>query len=216
MQITDRFYWIISGNLNRHKKVKHDLDESTEAMEEDAVNFLSTLSDRNYIQSDLEIDSRDDLSSPESRSNRKVRKSVPNKHVSKDQYLEDNDRDMSSDIETEVMISYSDEERENERTKELKSQYSDHERENETTSELTSKYFESQENGNASSRRKRKRGVVHKVENDNRDCEDGHNDKGKIENHGNGDTNGTATAETRSVRKRKKKDYGQDFTETGL
>lgn len=186
-------------------------------MEEDAVNFLSTLSDRardsNYIQSDRDIDSKDELSSPESRSNRKGRKSVPKKHVSKDPYLEDNDRDTSTDIE--VMISYSDEERENERTKRLMSQYSKKERENGKTRELTSEYFESQENGIASSKRKRKRGVVHRVENDNSDGEDNHNES-KNEKHGNGDTNGMVTVQTRSVRKRKKKNYGQDFTETGL
>ena len=34
------------GNLNRHKKVKHGLNESTESMEEDAVHFLSSWSER--------------------------------------------------------------------------------------------------------------------------------------------------------------------------
>lgn len=35
-----------AGNLNRHKKVKHGLNETTDVMEEDAVNFLSSLSER--------------------------------------------------------------------------------------------------------------------------------------------------------------------------
>ena len=35
-----------AGNLNRHKKVKHGLNESTRNMEEDAVRFLNTLSER--------------------------------------------------------------------------------------------------------------------------------------------------------------------------
>ncbi|KAL8580277.1 hypothetical protein ACOMHN_061518 [Nucella lapillus] len=36
----------LKGNLNRHKKVKHGLNESTEHMEEDAVHFLSSWSER--------------------------------------------------------------------------------------------------------------------------------------------------------------------------
>ncbi|CAL1530924.1 unnamed protein product, partial [Lymnaea stagnalis] len=36
----------LKGNLNRHKKVKHGLNETTDVMEEDAVNFLSSLSER--------------------------------------------------------------------------------------------------------------------------------------------------------------------------
>ncbi|XP_076444000.1 uncharacterized protein LOC143282286 [Babylonia areolata] len=36
----------LKGNLNRHKKVKHGLNESTENMEEDAVHFLSSWSER--------------------------------------------------------------------------------------------------------------------------------------------------------------------------
>ncbi|XP_045156656.2 uncharacterized protein LOC123523092 [Mercenaria mercenaria] len=199
----------LKGNLNRHKKVKHGLDESTEVMEEDAVNFLSTISDRaresysNYVPSDNEIDpdSRDGLPSPESRSSKKGRKSVPRKHVSRQLY-DDDDGDMGSDFETERTITYSDEERENERT-----------------SGITSKYFESSETGSASSRRKRKRGAVYHVEYD--DESDGHNDSDvkEIQDNQSFETNDTtlnATSETRSTRKRKKKDFGEDFTETGL
>lgn len=195
----------LKGNLNRHKKVKHGLDESTEAMEEDAVNFLSTISDRtreNYfsIPSDNEMDqdSRDSLSSPDSRSSRKGRKSVPRKHVSRPLY-EENDAEKSNDIDTEQMITYSDEERENERTK-----------------EFTSKYFEQSGSGIAGSRRKRKRGVVYHVEND--DDDDESDDEVKVEDSGSSeiiDVNKSSPNETRSVRKRKKKDYGEDFTETG-
>ncbi|KAK7116593.1 hypothetical protein V1264_002251 [Littorina saxatilis] len=36
----------LKGNLNRHKKVKHGLNESTESMEEDAVHFLSSWGER--------------------------------------------------------------------------------------------------------------------------------------------------------------------------
>ena len=35
------------GNLNRHKKVKHGLDDSTECTEEDAANFLLQMSEKN-------------------------------------------------------------------------------------------------------------------------------------------------------------------------
>lgn len=197
--------------MNRHKKFKHGLDESTEVMEENAVNFLSTLSDRtreHYMneQSDTELDqdSRDSLSSPDSRSSRKGRKSVPRKRVSR-HLNPDNDGDNSNDVDTEQMITYSDEERENERTRELASEQSGC--------------------GNAGSRRKRKRGVVYRVDHEDRDIDSNDESDGKEEAVGTtsledqnakpADVIGNAPGETRSVRKRKKKDYGDDFTETG-
>lgn len=203
--------FLFSGNLNRHKKFKHGLDESTEVMEENAVNFLSTLSDRtreHYIneQSDNELDqdSRDSLSSPDSRSSRKGRKSVPRKRVNR-HLNPDNDEDNSNDVDTEQMITYSDEERENERTRELTSEQSG--------------------SDNAGSRRKRKRGVVYRVDHEDRDIDSNDESDGKDEAIGTtspedqnakpAEVIGNAPSETRSVRKRKKKDYGDDFTETG-
>jgi hypothetical protein len=54
------FCAIHTGNLNRHKKVKHGLNESTESMEEDAVHFLSSWSDRTPRWEDEEEDEEQD------------------------------------------------------------------------------------------------------------------------------------------------------------
>jgi len=74
----------LKGNLNRHKKVKHGLNETTDVMEEDAVNFLSSLSERARDDSGT-AEGDEDLSPGEEGvdSNgdklRKGRKSVPRK-----------------------------------------------------------------------------------------------------------------------------------------
>ncbi|BFY97575.1 hypothetical protein BsWGS_00615 [Bradybaena similaris] len=74
----------LKGNLNRHKKVKHGLNETTDVMEEDAVNFLSSLSER--ARDDHNVDGEVDSLSPGSgadsndgKSGRKGRKSIPRK-----------------------------------------------------------------------------------------------------------------------------------------
>ncbi|KAK0060099.1 Krueppel 1 [Biomphalaria pfeifferi] len=72
----------LKGNLNRHKKVKHGLNETTDVMEEDAVNFLSSLSER--ARDDHNMDGENGSLSPGSegedgKSNRKGRKSIPRK-----------------------------------------------------------------------------------------------------------------------------------------
>ncbi|KAJ8303944.1 hypothetical protein KUTeg_017527 [Tegillarca granosa] len=82
----------LQGNLNRHKKVKHGLNESTESMEEEAVNFLNTLSERARTSLDDDIeegnnsfdlidpdDSETQSSALDAKSPRKGRKSVPRK-----------------------------------------------------------------------------------------------------------------------------------------
>ncbi|XP_076105475.1 uncharacterized protein LOC143073659 [Mytilus galloprovincialis] len=70
----------LKGNLNRHKKVKHGLDESTEDMEEQAVNFLNEMSSgRVHNEMDDSSSVEQVLSSPDSKSPRKGRKSVPRK-----------------------------------------------------------------------------------------------------------------------------------------
>lgn len=111
----------ISGNLNRHKKVKHGLDESTETMEVDAVKFLSTMSGRARLaHSDFDTDlDTDDCSTP-TKSGKKGRKSVPKKLNKKEpDEKSDTCSEHNSDIEIEEMITYSDEERELERLNQL-------------------------------------------------------------------------------------------------
>lgn len=89
--------------------MKHGLDETTENMEVDAVKFLSTMSDRaRHFNSDLDTD---DSNSP-GKSNKKGRKSIPKKRVNK-AFEVDSEPDCSMDADN--LISYSDEERENER-----------------------------------------------------------------------------------------------------
>ncbi|XP_041372515.1 uncharacterized protein LOC121385791 [Gigantopelta aegis] len=81
----------LKGNLNRHKKVKHGLDESTESMEEEAVNFLSSMERAREDREDdyLDMEDRcdgdpndsllDDSLQDDSRFERKQRKSKPRK-----------------------------------------------------------------------------------------------------------------------------------------
>ncbi|XP_033750858.1 uncharacterized protein LOC117335051 [Pecten maximus] len=74
----------LKGNLNRHKKVKHGLNESTESLEEEAVSFLSSLSGRTQVEeadafldySEFEQDLDQIASTSDSRTPRKGRKSV--------------------------------------------------------------------------------------------------------------------------------------------
>lgn len=102
-----------TGNLNRHKKVKHGLDETTENMEVDAVKFLSTMSGRaRQASSDYENDNDTD-DGGSSRSSKKGRKSVPKKLLSKNVNDEKSETELESDLEN--VITYSDEEREIER-----------------------------------------------------------------------------------------------------
>ena len=82
---------LLSGNLNRHKKVKHGLDESTESMEEEAVNFLSSMEraredrEEDYLDMEDRCDGDphgsplDDSQQGDSRFERKQRKSKPRK-----------------------------------------------------------------------------------------------------------------------------------------
>ncbi|KAK6188941.1 hypothetical protein SNE40_005015 [Patella caerulea] len=82
----------LKGNLKRHKKIKHGIDDCTETMEEEAVWFLSTMSNRatqNTTTTPLSLDTSQDsdshdnsqssLLSPESKAQRKQRKSIPRK-----------------------------------------------------------------------------------------------------------------------------------------
>ncbi|OWF45270.1 uncharacterized protein LOC110457257 [Mizuhopecten yessoensis] len=74
----------LKGNLNRHKKVKHGLSESTESLEEEAVSFLSSLSGRTQVDevdtfldyTDFEQDVEQIASTSDLRTPRKGRKSV--------------------------------------------------------------------------------------------------------------------------------------------
>lgn len=111
-------------------------------MEEDAVNFLSSLSHRvgesNHSEDYDDDTTRDDesydgLSSLDNRSPKKNRKSTPRKRVASKLFGDgdvEGDGGAGSDVEsegdldeTQNMITYSDEERENERMQELKSKY---------------------------------------------------------------------------------------------
>ncbi|XP_059161740.1 uncharacterized protein LOC131944880 [Physella acuta] len=72
----------LKGNLNRHKKVKHGLNETTDVMEEDAVNFLSSLSERARDEHNADGEADSPGSGGESgdgKSGRKGRKSIPRK-----------------------------------------------------------------------------------------------------------------------------------------
>ncbi|KAH9524723.1 hypothetical protein Btru_027616 [Bulinus truncatus] len=76
------FECTICGNLNRHKKVKHGLNETTDVMEEDAVNFLSSLSERARDEHNIDEEVESPGSGGESndgKCNRKGRKSIPRK-----------------------------------------------------------------------------------------------------------------------------------------
>lgn len=44
------------GNLNRYKKVKYGLSESTENLEEEVVSFLSEFSDRTRFEFEVKIE----------------------------------------------------------------------------------------------------------------------------------------------------------------
>lgn len=44
------------GNLNRYKKVKYGLNESTENLEEEVVSFLSEFSDRTRSEFEVKIE----------------------------------------------------------------------------------------------------------------------------------------------------------------
>lgn len=76
--------------MNRHKKVKHGLNETTDVMEEDAVNFLSSLSERarddQHGEGDGNSLSGDD--DPEGKLGRKGRKSIPRKIMQGEEEVE--------------------------------------------------------------------------------------------------------------------------------
>ncbi|KAL4227355.1 hypothetical protein ACF0H5_012798 [Mactra antiquata] len=137
-------------------------------MEEDAVKFLSTLSDR---KSDLDVDlqSTDDLH----RSKRKSRKSSPRKRFIR---LPENEIQSESDNENEQIITYSDEERENERTQRAKSDKKNCLKDTEEFEKIK--------------------------KSENLSVEECDYKKGP-----------PVQSDTRSVRKRKKKEYGKDFIE---
>ncbi|XP_071117976.1 uncharacterized protein [Haliotis cracherodii] len=98
----------LKGNLNRHKKVKHGLNESTESMEEEAVNFLSLMSERvreERTQDDEDAEQQDAqemLDSPpldqsgDLKSHRRERKSTPRK-IPRQRKSMDNDDSSSRD-----------------------------------------------------------------------------------------------------------------------
>lgn len=44
------------GNLNRYKKVKYGLNESTENLEEEVVSFLSEFSDRTRFEFEVKVE----------------------------------------------------------------------------------------------------------------------------------------------------------------
>ncbi|GFR69224.1 zinc finger protein 366 [Elysia marginata] len=71
----------LKGNLNRHKKVKHGLNETTDVMEEDAVNFLSSLSERarDDYNADGSLSPGSGGDSMDGKFGRKGRKSIPRK-----------------------------------------------------------------------------------------------------------------------------------------
>ena len=104
---------LFSGNLNRHKKVKHGLNETTESMEEDAVNFLNELSERSLTNDDADVE-EEESEQPESRSHRKGRKSTPRKYdrplkhsiVDDDSNYSDQDDAKDSDFRVEVSSRY--------------------------------------------------------------------------------------------------------------
>jgi hypothetical protein len=123
---------------------------------------------------------------------------VPRKRFSSQLSDADVEEDIESDTEIEALITYSDEERENDRTNELKS-----------------KYFNVDSSKKESTRSTRKT-VLTVVADDVKG--DGSTDKNSLEfQHNDINTSITNTmSEVRSTRKRKKKFYGDDFTETGL
>ncbi|XP_067666578.1 uncharacterized protein [Haliotis asinina] len=98
----------LKGNLNRHKKVKHGLNESTESMEEEAVNFLSLMSERIREERSLDDEDADQqdaqemLDSPpidqsgDLKSHRRERKSTPRK-IPRQRKSVDNDDSSSRD-----------------------------------------------------------------------------------------------------------------------
>lgn len=100
----------LKGNLNRHKKVKHGLNESTENLEEEAVNFLSSLSGRTQVEesdgfldySELEQDMDQVTSTPESRSPRKGRKSIIPRKIMRHRSSANQNQNEDTDPEEEL------------------------------------------------------------------------------------------------------------------
>lgn len=131
-------------------------------MEEDAVNFLGSLSGVRDIDSsyeDLET-SRDESLVSDSKSPKKGRKSIPRKRVNRQ--LEDDGTKLYEN--GHAIENFSDDELESEQVNELT--YSEEERENEErmrSETVRSEYFDISEN-NKKSRRKRKRDVSYRVE----------------------------------------------------
>lgn len=87
----------LKGNLNRHKKVKHGLNESTESMEEDAVHFLSSWSDRMTRWEGGEGDGEDDQADHETKMEDSVSEEAEmNGHADGNGRLDSIDHDGSS------------------------------------------------------------------------------------------------------------------------
>ncbi|KAK3602183.1 hypothetical protein CHS0354_001615 [Potamilus streckersoni] len=94
----------LKGNLNRHKKVKHGLNETTESMEEEAVNFLSELSAERAkveVSDDPEEETRVSDVSMEAKSPKKGRKSIPRKIERRDETSEAYNTDSELEAEEE-------------------------------------------------------------------------------------------------------------------
>lgn len=111
----------IVGNLNRHKKVKHGLNESTESLEEEAVNFLSSLSERAREERGLADDEEQTLlteafvkyqDDTEDSGPRKHRKSTPRRIIPRQAkkaagtVKKELESDGKSEDEAEVMARY--------------------------------------------------------------------------------------------------------------
>ncbi|XP_062596982.1 GDNF-inducible zinc finger protein 1-like [Saccostrea cucullata] len=127
----------LRGNLNRHKKVKHGLNESiesTENLEEEAVSFLNELSDRTRPESEAtvrgqegnlsetinsETDDEKDSDQSNSRTPRKARKSIPRKYTYKRRTHQDVSEDNNSEEEKDTEIN-EDEEKSPEEKKKLR------------------------------------------------------------------------------------------------
>ncbi|XP_060073215.1 uncharacterized protein LOC132553029 [Ylistrum balloti] len=100
----------LKGNLNRHKKVKHGLNESTESLEEEAVSFLSSLSGRtqvdeseaflDYCEFEQEVDQIASTSDP--RTPRKGRKSVIPRKIMRRRSSASRNENEDTDQEDEV------------------------------------------------------------------------------------------------------------------
>ncbi|KAL3866426.1 hypothetical protein ACJMK2_043723 [Sinanodonta woodiana] len=97
----------LKGNLNRHKKVKHGLNETTESMEEEAVNFLSELSAERAkveVSDDPEEETRVSDVSMEAKSPKKGRKSIPRKIERRDETSEAYNTDSEGEVEADEEI----------------------------------------------------------------------------------------------------------------